>query len=46
MKKVRKLMLKWGSTIAALALIVATYSAGTTCLFTAYQPRIPDALKK
>jgi len=33
------------STVAALALIVATSSAGATCFFTAYQPDLPEELR-
>lgn len=45
MKKFRTLALKWSGVVAALALMVATYSAGITCTFTAYQPKMPDQLK-
>lgn len=45
MTKLRTMALKWSGVIAALALIVASHSAGITCTFTAYQPKMPDQLK-
>ena len=45
MKTIRNFALKWGGTIAALALVIATYSAGATCIFTAYQPNMPEQLR-
>lgn len=46
MNKIRILALRWGGFIAALALVVANFSSGVTCTFTAYQPKMPDQLKK
>lgn len=46
MSFIRKMSLKWGSLIAALALLIATGTVGATCYFTAYQPKMPEQLKK
>lgn len=34
------------NAIATLAMMIASYSANVTCTFTAYQPKLPDQLKK
>ncbi len=39
-------MLRCGHVIAALALVVATVSVGTTCLFDSYQPEVPESLRE
>lgn len=46
MSKIRTMALRWSGVIAALALLVAKFSAGVTCSFTAYQPKMPEQLKK
>ena len=46
MTKIHKLVMKWGTFVAAGALMIATSSVGTTCYFTAYQPELPEQLKK
>lgn len=46
MNKIRTIALRWSGVIAALALLVAKFSSGVTCSFTAYQPKMPDQLKK
>ena len=45
MRRIRVIAIKWGSLLAALALMVAKFSVGVTCSFTAYQPKVPDQLK-
>lgn len=46
MKKIRNLAVRWSGVFAALALILAVSSAGATCIFTSYQPEMPEVLKK
>lgn len=46
MNKIRVMAFKWSGVIAALALLVAKFSCGVTCTFTAYQPKMPAQLKK
>lgn len=36
---------KLGRLLASLALLLATYSVNSTCLFMTYQPEVPDQLK-
>lgn len=36
---------KFGGTIAALAIVVSTMTANTTCLWITNQPEEPDAVK-
>ena len=45
MRKVKEWMMKVASLAAALALIVAVTSVGVTCVFTAHQPDVPEALR-
>lgn len=35
-----------GHMIASLALLVATVSVGTTCIFNSYQPEVPESLRE
>ena len=35
-----------GQIIAALAIVAATASVGTTCLFESYQPEVPECLRE
>lgn len=46
MNKIRTMALRWSGVLAALALLVAKFSVGVTCSFTAYQPEMPAQLKK
>lgn len=46
MNKIRNMVLRWSGVIAALALLTANFSSGVTCTFTAYQPIMPEQLKK
>lgn len=46
MNKIHTFVLRWSGIIAALALLVANFSSGVTCTFTAYQPKMPEQLKK
>lgn len=46
MKKIRNFSVKWSGVFAALALMIAVGSAGATCIFTSYQPEIPEVLRK
>jgi len=43
---VKNFVLRFGGTIAALALIVTVFNVNTCCALYAYQPEIPDAAKK
>lgn len=38
-------LFKLGRLVASLALLLATYSVNSTCLFMTYQPDIPEKLK-
>jgi cyclic lactone autoinducer peptide len=42
--KVLNLLQKLATPLAALAMMVAIGNAGSTCLFMAYQPDMPDEL--
>lgn len=42
----KKTLYKLGHLLASLALLLATYSVNSTCLFMTYQPEVPDKLKK
>lgn len=42
MKKLNGWILKSASSIAALALVIATVANGSTCWFASYQPEEPD----
>ena len=47
MKKVMSnVFVKFGTSICALALSLATLSVQTTCLFASYQPDVPSELEK
>ena len=35
-----------GQIITALAIVAATASVGTTCLFESYQPEVPECLRE
>lgn len=35
-----------GQIITALAIVAATASVGTTCLFKSYQPEVPECLRE
>lgn len=42
--KILNLIQKLAAPMAALAMLVAVSNAGSTCLFMAYQPDMPDEL--
>ena len=44
--KVKNFVLRFGGTIAALALMVTVFNVNTCCAFYAYQPEIPESAKK
>ena len=46
MDKLHELALGCSSAIANLAMWLASYSASVTCTFTAYQPKMPEQLKR
>lgn len=46
MKKLSQWIVKSMSALAALTLVVATIAGGSTCWFTAYQPKEPEELNK
>ena len=39
-------MLHSGQIIATLAIVAATTSVGTTCIFDSYQPDVPECLRE
>jgi cyclic lactone autoinducer peptide len=41
----KQFITKWATLFASLALLIATSSVQTTCLFMSYQPDVPDELK-
>lgn len=42
----KKLIVRFGSMLAALALVVTTIAANTTCTWVGFQPKMPDDAKK
>lgn len=46
MKMFRRMILKWGSSIAALALMIGISSAESTCYWWFNQPEMPEAIEK
>lgn len=46
MKKIHNFAVRWSGLFAALALMIAVGSAGSTCIFTSYQPELPERLHK
>lgn len=42
----KKVFMKFGSTFAAIALVVTTFAANSTCAFLMHQPTIPKEAKK
>lgn len=44
--KLNKLIVKFGGVFAALAVIVSTSSANSTCFWIAHQPELPEDVKK
>lgn len=46
MKNLRGLGLKFGMTLASLALMVTSLNVNTTCMLIAHQPKLPENAKK
>ncbi len=44
--KLRKFVTKFGGMFAALAVVIATTSANSACLWIGHQPKLPDDVKK
>lgn len=44
MTKIRQMLIKFASAMAALAVMVATFNINSTCLFMSYQPDVPEEL--
>ena len=44
-KKICSFITRFGGTMAALALVVATMTANSTCAWLAYQPEEPEEVK-
>ena len=42
MTKIRQMLIKFASAMAALAVMVATFNINSTCLFMSYQPDVPE----
>lgn len=45
-QKIQKFCMKFGGTFAALAVVVATVTANSTCIWCTHQPELPDDVKK
>ncbi|MCL2391854.1 MAG: cyclic lactone autoinducer peptide [Oscillospiraceae bacterium] len=45
MRILRKWLVKLASSMAVLAMLVAVSSVGSACVFTAYQPDVPESLQ-
>lgn len=47
MKKLMNwLIVHSGQIVTALAIVAATASVGTTCIFESYQPEVPECLRE
>ena len=46
MKKLKKFMGLFGSSLAAFALVIGTLSANSACVLYLYQPKVPAELNK
>ena len=46
MKKINKIVLKFGSSVATLALAIGVSSISSACYFWFYQPKMPKAIEK
>lgn len=44
-KKICSFITRFGATMAALALVVATMTANSTCFWLSYQPEEPEEVK-
>lgn len=44
-KKICSFVTRFGSTMAALAFVVATMTANSTCFWLSYQPEEPEEVK-
>lgn len=42
----KKLMMKFGSMIAALALVAASLNVNATCSYHVYQDKVPESARK
>ena len=42
----KKLLTKYGSILAAFALVVTTMTMNSTCIFVTHQEKLPEAAKK
>lgn len=46
MKKINRLVMKFGSAVASLALVVGVSSAASACYFWFNQPKMPKSIEK
>lgn len=46
MQKLEKLFMRFGSSLACLALLVTTASANRGCMIVMYQPKLPAGAEK
>ncbi len=46
MKKLNEFIMKWGSTLAALALLIGVSSAESACYWWFNQPEMPEGMAK
>lgn len=44
--KINKLIMKFGGTFAAFAVVIATASANSACMWISHQPELPEDVKK
>lgn len=45
-QKIKKFCMKFGGTFAALAVVVATMTANSTCVWCTHQPELSEDVKK
>ena len=46
MSALKNFIKRYGSALAAFAMMIATVTANSTCIFYAYQDEMPDSAKK
>ena len=42
----RKILLRFGTSLASLALMITALNVNTTCLFVMHQPKLPEDANK
>ncbi|MGI6772988.1 MAG: cyclic lactone autoinducer peptide [Clostridiales bacterium] len=46
MKAMKKIAVKWGALIAAVALAVGTASVNSACVLFLHQPKVPEGMDR